>query len=86
MNFDSSIVCGGKNVDTREYIYDDIYSPPLLLSFPGSGNTWLRLLIEYSTATYSGSIYGDKTLFKILPGERRFVFVQSFFNLTLEFT
>ena len=30
--------------------------PPLLLSFPGSGNTWSRLLIEYATGVYSGSM------------------------------
>ena len=23
--------------------------PPMLLSFPGSGNTWLRVLIDYAT-------------------------------------
>jgi hypothetical protein len=29
--------------------------PPALLSFAGSGNTWVRLLIEFSTGLYSGS-------------------------------
>lgn len=45
--------------------------PPLLYSFPGSGNTWLRLLIDFSTNVYSGSVYSDKSLLKILPGERK---------------
>ncbi|KAJ8046570.1 WSC domain-containing protein 1 [Holothuria leucospilota] len=31
----------------------------LLLSFPGSGNTWVRYLIERSTGIYSGSFYHD---------------------------
>lgn len=30
--------------------------PPHLLSFPGAGNAWLRLLIEYSTGFYTGSM------------------------------
>ena len=33
--------------------------PPHLLSFPGSGNAWLRLLIEYSTGIYTGSMGTD---------------------------
>jgi hypothetical protein len=45
------------------------WSPPLLYSFPGSGNTWVRLLIDWSTGVYSGSFYTDKTLLSILPGE-----------------
>jgi len=45
------------------------WSPPLLYSFPGSGNTWVRLLIDWSTGVYSGSFYFDKSLLSILPGE-----------------
>ena len=29
--------------------------PPMLYTFPGSGNTWCRLLIEYGTGIYSGN-------------------------------
>ena len=47
------------------------WSPPLLYSFPGSGNTWARLLIDWSTGVYSGSFYTDKTLLSILPGEKK---------------
>jgi hypothetical protein len=60
-----------KEKDTRRYL-----SPPtargtaLLYSFPGSGNTWLRLLLDWSTNVYSGSVYNDKSLFGILPGEK----------------
>jgi hypothetical protein len=45
-------------------------SPPLLLSFPGSGNTWVRLLIEAATGYFSGSIdLSDTELKKSFPGE-----------------
>jgi len=44
-------------------------TPPLLYSFPGSGNTWVRLLLDFSTGVYSGSVYSDSALFDVLPGE-----------------
>ncbi|XP_068166162.1 sialate:O-sulfotransferase 2-like [Antennarius striatus] len=34
-----------------------------LTSFPGSGNTWVRHLIELTTGFYTGSAYFDKTLY-----------------------
>lgn len=33
-----------------------------LVSAPGSGNTWLRHLIEKVTGIFTGSIYNDKSL------------------------
>ena len=36
----------------------------LLASFPGSGNTWVRLLLEDATGIYTGSVYIDKSLGK----------------------
>ena len=42
----------------------------MLYTFPGSGNTWMRLLLEYATGIYTGSIYNDSTLVDILPGEK----------------
>lgn len=39
------------------------------LRITGSGNTWLRLLIEYSTGVYTGSVYNDPALMHLLPGE-----------------
>ncbi|XP_072178145.1 sialate:O-sulfotransferase 2-like [Diadema setosum] len=33
-----------------------------LASFPGSGNTWLRYLIERATGVYTGSVFCDKSL------------------------
>lgn len=44
--------------------------PPLLLSFPGSGNTWTRLLIEISTGIYTGDIYTDHSLKSVFAGEK----------------
>ena len=43
--------------------------PPMLYTYPGSGNTWGRLLIEYATGIFTGSVYNDKTLLDALPGE-----------------
>lgn len=45
------------------------FVPVLLYSFPGSGNTWCRLLIEWSIGIFTGSMYDDKSLVNILPGE-----------------
>ena len=33
-----------------------------LVSYPGSGNTWLRYLIEAATGVFTGSIYNDKVI------------------------
>ncbi|CAH1775991.1 unnamed protein product, partial [Owenia fusiformis] len=41
-----------------------------LFSYPGSGNTWLRHLIQQITGFYTGSIYNDTILKKRgFPGE-----------------
>jgi len=34
-----------------------------LVSYPGSGNTWIRHMIEQVTGVYTGTVYGDKKLF-----------------------
>jgi hypothetical protein len=53
---------------TRDWSDETI--PPLLLSYPGSGNTYLRAVIEYATSLYSGSIYlKDRELMRTFPGE-----------------
>jgi hypothetical protein len=44
-------------------------TPPILYSFPGSGNTWARLLIDLATGIYSGSPYDDPFLISTFPGE-----------------
>lgn len=44
--------------------------PTMLLSFPGSGNTWTRLILEYTTGIYSGSAdVADKSLRAEFIGE-----------------
>jgi hypothetical protein len=43
--------------------------PPMFYTFPGSGNTWGRLLIEHATGIFTGSVYNDRTLIDTLPGE-----------------
>ena len=41
----------------------------MLLSFPGSGNTWLRLLVEHATGYFSGSVdVNDAELMRAMPG------------------
>ena len=46
-------------------------SSPLvaLASSPGSGNTWLRLLLEQAAGVFTGSIYCDHSLKTHFPGE-----------------
>ena len=43
-----------------------------LISFPGSGNTWTRNLIEQASGIYTGSMYSDEILFK--KGDNSFLF------------
>lgn len=40
-----------------------------LASFQGSGNTWVRHLLEQATGLYTGSVYCDETLKAVFPGE-----------------
>ncbi|XP_071790324.1 sialate:O-sulfotransferase 2-like isoform X2 [Asterias amurensis] len=74
---DVKYYCGGDGAvslyqtaaeDTRcngKIIMKPVGTLPLvaLASFPGSGNTWVRYLIERATGIYTGSIYNDKDLF-----------------------
>lgn len=41
---------------------DDLPIVPLI-SFPGSGNTWLRNLVEITSGIYTGSVYNDNRLY-----------------------
>lgn len=43
--------------------------PPVLYTFPGSGNTWVRMLIEYASGVHTGSIYRDQKILSVMPGE-----------------
>eukprot|EP01064_Diplonema_japonicum_P025184 TRINITY_DN3621_c0_g1_i1.p1 TRINITY_DN3621_c0_g1~~TRINITY_DN3621_c0_g1_i1.p1 ORF type:complete len:989 (+),score=120.85 TRINITY_DN3621_c0_g1_i1:71-3037(+) len=57
---------------TRSFIPTDKEdNPPLFWSFPGSGNTWIRFLIEQATGYYTGSVYRDLDIIKVMPGELR---------------
>jgi len=47
------------------------WEPPVLWSFPGSGNTWMRQLLEVSTGIATGSVYNDFSLLSLFPAERR---------------
>ena len=38
----------------RFYNENEQRNPPVLYTFPGAGNTWCRLLIEYATGIYTG--------------------------------
>ena len=38
----------------------------MLASFPGSGNTWVRLLLEDASGYYTGSVYSDGSLGKVV--------------------
>ena len=33
-----------------------------LVSYPGSGNTWTRYLVEAATGVFTGSVFNDKTI------------------------
>lgn len=53
---------------------EDMYSRniTLLLSYPGSGNTWVRLLVESVTGILTGSVYTkDESLEQVFEGENR---------------
>ena len=45
------------------------WSAPVLWSFPGSGNTWTRSLLEATTGLLTGSVYNDRCLLRTFPGE-----------------
>ena len=49
------------NKHERDLIFRHKY-PPYLISYPGSGNTFTRILIEYITNIYTGSVFNDYVL------------------------
>ncbi|XP_071818232.1 sialate:O-sulfotransferase 1-like isoform X2 [Apostichopus japonicus] len=57
---------GNNTFDKDNCTLDRKFMPPgsmpviVLYSVPGSGNTWVRLLLERSSGIYSGSVYSDK--------------------------
>lgn len=52
------------------FIDPPLVEPVALASFPGSGNTWLRYLLQQATGLVTGSVYMDYGLLKNgFPGE-----------------
>lgn len=49
------------NPDNYRYIPGSV--PTALASYPGSGSTLTRLLLEVATEIYTGSVYGDVSLY-----------------------
>ncbi|CAG7726292.1 unnamed protein product [Allacma fusca] len=48
------------------------FKPRALVSYPGSGNSWTRYLLEGSSGIFTGSIFGDEKLYALgLLGESR---------------
>jgi len=45
------------------------WDPPVLWSFPGSGNTWVRQMLEQATGLATGSVYNDQSLRSLFRGE-----------------
>ena len=50
------------NVCKKQMAFRDTGKLIALASFPGSGNTWTRTLLEQSSGIYTGSIYSDNSL------------------------
>jgi hypothetical protein len=66
----SKSYCESKGYGQRGFLSpENERLPAMLYTFPGSGNTWCRLLIEYATGVYTGCVYDDAALLKELPGE-----------------
>jgi hypothetical protein len=52
------------SVVVHSMLRNDIPVFRALVSFPGSGNSWLRYLIESATGIFTGSIFNDKSLYR----------------------
>ena len=56
---------------SRTFLSGKDNNATMLASFPGSGNTWARMLLEYGSGYYTGSTYDDVDLMDLMPGEGR---------------
>ena len=67
--WNSSRIPECRNLTTR---FAASYSLPLypLASYPGSGNTWVRYLLEGLSGVFTGDIYKDKRLSKLCLGTK----------------
>ncbi|XP_069188326.1 sialate:O-sulfotransferase 1-like isoform X2 [Procambarus clarkii] len=52
--------CGGLDVN---FAQEGSLPPTALVSYPGSGNTWTRHLLQAATGIFTGSIYQDQQLY-----------------------
>ncbi|XP_077967122.1 sialate:O-sulfotransferase 2-like isoform X2 [Styela clava] len=53
-----------EHCEPRRFLPPKQNKPILLASYPGSGNTWIRHLIEIATGIYTGSVYNDADLYE----------------------
>ena len=53
----SQSICASKYSKRHFFTQAESRTPPLLYTFPGSGNTWCRLLIEYGLGIYTGAVF-----------------------------
>ena len=59
--------CGSRRAVVLRNVSTEI--PPLLYSFPGSGNTWVRLLLEQASSAPTASRYLDPSIAAVMPHE-----------------
>ena len=52
-----------KEFRTRFVVRDSLQTRALV-SYPGSGNTWIRYLVEAATGVFTGSIFHDKSILR----------------------
>ena len=52
-----------KEFKTRFVVRDSLQTRALV-SYPGSGNTWTRYLVEAATGVFTGSIFNDKSILR----------------------
>ena len=62
-----SLICTNYKRTHAQPAFNSSCIPTVLASYPGSGSTITRLLIEMTTGVWTGSIYGDESLFTSLP-------------------
>ena len=55
-----------------QFLLSQSLPPRALVSYPGSGNTWTRYLVEAATGVFTGSVYSDPGIYTAGHlGERR---------------
>ena len=62
-----SLVCTNYKRSHAQPAFNSSCIPTVLASYPGSGSTITRLLIEMTTGVWTGSIYGDESLYTSMP-------------------